>query len=57
MENVVLEEFIGFTLFCEENLNGGIRIWDFLGFWVGIHVGLVRRGDRLCGNSCIWGNF
>jgi hypothetical protein len=41
----VLEEFMGFTLFCEENFYGGIGFWNFLRFWAVVHVALVRRGD------------
>jgi hypothetical protein len=44
MEKLFLEEFRGFTLFYEENLNGGISIWWFFGFWAGGHVERVRRG-------------
>jgi hypothetical protein len=46
MEFYVLGEFDGFTLNCEENLNGGNSIWTFLGVWARIHVGLLRRGGR-----------
>jgi hypothetical protein len=35
---------MGFTLFCEENLFGGILNWAFLGFYPGAPRGLVRRG-------------
>jgi hypothetical protein len=49
MDFCVLGEFGGFTLNCEENLGGGISIWDFFGFWSWVHVGALRRGDRqLC---------
>jgi hypothetical protein len=45
MEKVVLGEFSGFTLNCEENTFGGIKIWCFLGVWADSHVEVVRRGD------------
>jgi hypothetical protein len=40
--------FGGFTLFYEENLVGGIKIYSFLRFWAGVHVGALRRGDTMC---------
>jgi hypothetical protein len=43
-----LEEFSVFTLNCEENYNGGTSIWNFLGVYSLVHVGLLRRGDRCC---------
>jgi hypothetical protein len=43
-----LGEFNGFTLICEENLNGGIGFRWFLCFWAGVRVVVVRRGDHLC---------
>jgi hypothetical protein len=46
MEGNVLGEFDGFTLNCEENLFGGIEIWDFWGFWSGLHVGPLRWGTN-----------
>jgi hypothetical protein len=38
---------MGFTLFYEENYNGGILIWWFFGFWAGGHVVVGRRGGPL----------
>jgi hypothetical protein len=32
MEIIVLEEFSGFALNCEENLVGGIGFYSFFGF-------------------------
>jgi hypothetical protein len=43
--SVVWGNFRAFTLNCEENLVGGIWIWDFLEFWSVFHVRLLRRGD------------
>jgi hypothetical protein len=51
----VLGEFGGFTLFCEENLFGGIWIYSFLGFYPWVHVGVLRRGDNLCYCECFGG--
>jgi hypothetical protein len=38
MEEKVLGEFKGFTLFYEEIWNGGIGNWVFLGAWARFHV-------------------
>jgi hypothetical protein len=53
----VLGEFSDFALNCEEIVFGGTEIWDFLGLWAGIHVGLLRRGTSLCVFLCVWGNW
>jgi hypothetical protein len=44
MEKLFLGEFMRFTLIYEENLNGGILIWWFFGFWADGHVVVGRRG-------------
>jgi hypothetical protein len=47
-----LGEYWVFTLIYEENWNGGILNWAFLGFYSGFYVGLLRRGDKQC---AFWG--
>jgi hypothetical protein len=42
----VLGEFLGSTLFYEENGLGGIEIYSFLRLWAWVHRGWVRRGDH-----------
>jgi hypothetical protein len=49
----VMEEFDNFTLNCEENLKGEICFGRFWGFWAGVHVGLMRRGDALVFYVCL----
>jgi hypothetical protein len=53
----VMEEFDNFTLNCEENLKGEICFGRFWGFWAGVHVGLMRRGDTCVFYVCLWGNY
>jgi hypothetical protein len=48
VQEFVLGEFYGFTLFCEEKLFGGIGIWVFLEFWSVLSRGGLRRGDIKC---------
>jgi hypothetical protein len=57
LEKLFSGEFWEFVLNYEGNLNGGIGIWVFLRICSGFHVGLLRRGDHLCVNLCIWRNF
>jgi hypothetical protein len=47
MEEIVLGEFRDSTLIYEENYNGGIKIWAFLGFCSGFHVEVMRRGGTV----------
>jgi hypothetical protein len=54
MDKCVLGEFNGFVLNCEGNLFGGIQIWEFLRFYSGIHVELLRRGGDRCCFGGIW---
>jgi hypothetical protein len=53
----VLGEFRGFALNCEEKMFGGIGIGELFGVWAWVCVGVLRRGDHLCVNLCIWGNL
>jgi hypothetical protein len=57
VEKIVLGELWDSTLIYEENYNGGIKIWAFLGFCSGFHVEVVRRGGQLCFPRGIWGKF
>jgi hypothetical protein len=57
MENVVLEEFSVFTLNCEENIFGGIKISGFFRFCSGSHVVVGRRGGTCVTLLCVWRNF
>jgi hypothetical protein len=56
VEKLVLEEISDFTLNYEEKLNGGISNWTFFGFYSGIHVRLLRRGDT-CVLICALGEL
>jgi hypothetical protein len=53
MEIIVLGEFREFTLIYEENFGGGIYFWWFWGFWAGVHVAHVRRGDSFVCILCV----
>jgi hypothetical protein len=57
MEIIVLEEFSGFALNCEENLVGGIGFYSFFGFWALVHVAVLRRGDTMLLFFVFGGNF
>jgi hypothetical protein len=64
MDFYVSGEFGVVTLIYEENLNGGIRIYSFFGFWAWVHVSTLRRGDhcvfpRVFGGTfnVYWGGF
>jgi hypothetical protein len=60
MDIYVSEEFKEITLFCEENIFGGIEIWCFSEFCSWVHVRVLRRGDHcvfLGEFNCVWVGF
>jgi hypothetical protein len=53
MDFSVLGEFWVVTLIYEENLNGGIRIYSFFGFWAWVHVRMGGGGTTVRSPGCL----